>query len=100
MAFRLLLLLCKGVAEMNVEEICTRGVKSCMKDQSLAEAGRIMWDAECEVLPIVDDAGIVIGIITDHDLCMAVVLSGQPAAELPVSMLQQAAVPTCRLGDE
>ena len=84
---------------MIVQEVCTRGVQSCAKDQSLAEAGKIMWDSECGVLPIVDDAGIVTGIITDHDLCMAVVLSGQPAAELPVRMVLQPTVPTCRLSD-
>ena len=85
---------------MKVEEICTRAVRACTRETPLSEAGNIMWDADCGFLPVVDEIGKVIGVVTDRDLCMALAVIGQPAAEVPIRVLLRPGLSTCRLSDE
>src|SRR6185295_2209359 len=89
----------KESVDMKVEEICTRVVRTCTKETRLSEAGNLMWDGDCGILPVVDEAGRVVGVVTDRDLCMALSLTGQPATEVPVRLLLRTALHTCRLGD-
>jgi CBS-domain-containing membrane protein len=85
---------------MKVEEICTRAVKSCGRETSVADAADLMWEADCGALPVVDDSGRVVGIVTDRDLCMALALTGQRAEDLPVRSLVSSTLRTCRPADE
>jgi CBS domain-containing protein len=85
---------------MKVEEICTRAVKSCTRETSLAEAADLMWETDCGILPVIDEAGKVIGVATDRDICMALALTGQPAADVPVRVLLRPVLHTCRPADE
>jgi len=85
---------------MKVEEICTRAVRACTRETPLSEAGNIMWDADCGFLPVVDEIGKVIGVVTDRDLCMALAVIGQPAAEVPIRVLLRPGLSTRRLSDE
>lgn len=56
---------------MLVCEIMTRDVSTCRPSDSLARAAQIMWDRDCGVVPVVDDDGAPIGMITDRDICFA-----------------------------
>jgi CBS-domain-containing membrane protein len=56
---------------MKVLDLMTTKVASIRSDASLAEAARLMWDCDCGALPVVDDGGSVIGMVTDRDICMA-----------------------------
>lgn len=85
---------------MKVEQIFTRVVKSVTPETSAADAADLMWEADCGALPVVDDGGRVVGIVTDRDLCMALALTGQPAADLPVRSVLHPTLHTCRPTDE
>jgi CBS domain-containing protein len=85
---------------MKVQEICTRAVKCCSRETSAAEAADLMWEADCGILPVVDEAGRVVGVVTDRDICMALALTRQSAAELPIRSLLPQILHTCRLSDE
>jgi CBS domain-containing protein len=52
---------------MKVGEIMTTGAASVRSDASLAEAARIMVDHRVSGLPVVDERGALIGIITEGD---------------------------------
>jgi CBS domain-containing protein len=56
---------------MKVKEIMTCSPSVCDLNESLAEAAKTMWDADCGVLPVVKDGREVVGLITDRDICMA-----------------------------
>jgi CBS domain-containing protein len=56
---------------MLVEDLMTRNPASVRSDQTLALAARLMWDCDCGSLPVVDDNGKVLGMLTDRDICMA-----------------------------
>jgi len=85
---------------MKVEEIFTREVKSVSRETSAADAADLMWEADCGALPVVDEGGRVVGIVTDRDLCMALALTGQSAADLPVRSVLHSILHTCRPSDE
>lgn len=84
---------------MNVEDVCTRTVKTCAKETSLTEPANLMWEADCGILPVVDEAGKVIGVVTDRDICMALALTGQPGTDVPVRVVLRPILHTCRLTD-
>lgn len=53
---------------MRVEEIMTRDVIAVAPETSVHEAARRMADHEVSGLPVVDDTGKVVGIVSDGDL--------------------------------
>lgn len=59
---------------MKVKEIMTASPNVCDLNQSLAEAAKTMWDADCGVLPVLKDGKEVVGLITDRDICMALAM--------------------------
>lgn len=84
---------------MKVEDVCVRSVRSCTKESTLADAGNLMWEGNCDALPVVDEVGRVVGIIFDRDVCMAAAVTGQPASAMPVRVAFHPRVHTCRMLD-
>jgi CBS domain-containing protein len=62
----------------------TEHVATCRAHDSLCKPAQIMWDSDCGAVPVVDDQGRVIGIITDRDIAMAAYLQGKTLAEARV----------------
>lgn len=56
---------------MQVKDVMTETVRTCTPETNLADAARSMWMGNCGVLPVVDDRGEVVGVITDRDICIA-----------------------------
>lgn len=69
---------------MQVKEFMTEEVKTCHRGTNLAKAASAMWEGDCGVLPVVDDNGKVTGMISDRDICIAVVTKGRLASEIAV----------------
>lgn len=85
---------------MKVKEICTRAVRSCTRETTLAEAGWMMWEGDCGVLPVVDETGKVVGVVTDRDVCMSVATKHRPANQIAVREVIGTEIHSCRLNDE
>lgn len=58
--------------------------RSCRPTDSLNEAARLMWECDCGAIPVQDDAGRLVGIVTDRDICMAAYTRGRPLGALTV----------------
>lgn len=69
---------------MKVDEVMTRDVKTCHQGINLAEAGAILLQNDCGTLPVVDDNGKITGMLSDRDICIAVVTQHQRAADILV----------------
>jgi CBS domain-containing protein len=69
---------------MKVQELMTKDVRVCRQQTNLSEAVWNMWEADCGVLPIIDDGGRVIGMITDRDIAIAVATKGRLPSEISV----------------
>ena len=56
---------------MQVTQIMTTAVATCQPNANLAVVAKLMWDRDCGFVPVVDEAGKVVGVITDRDVCIA-----------------------------
>jgi CBS domain-containing protein len=85
---------------MKVQDIMTRDVQCCGPDTNLAVAGKMMWDGDCGVLPILNVEGRVLGVITDRDICMAVATRNKPASAITVWETVSGKACACRETDD
>jgi CBS domain-containing protein len=85
---------------MKVKEIMTSDVKCCTPETNLAAVAKIMWEDDCGVVPITDNQGKVIGVITDRDICIAAATRSRPEGEIPVAEVISTTVHACAAGDD
>jgi CBS domain-containing protein len=69
---------------MHVKEIMTTNVRACGPEDSLEAAAQRMWDNDVGCLPVTDEAGRVLAMLTDRDICMAAWTQGCRLADIPV----------------
>jgi CBS domain-containing protein len=67
---------------MKIHELMTREVEVCRPTTDLAAVAMTMWRRNCGVVPVVDGAGRVLGVITDRDICMAAATRHRRPGEL------------------
>ncbi|MBL9079547.1 MAG: CBS domain-containing protein [Planctomycetes bacterium] len=84
---------------MHVHELMSREPRAARLGERLDAAARILWEADCGFVPVVDAAGAVVGVVTDRDLCMAVYTQGRSLGEIPVAAVMAREVRTCRADD-
>ena len=56
---------------MTVQEVMSAAPATCRQDTDLAAVAKLMWDHDCGFIPVVGDAGTVVGVVTDRDICIA-----------------------------
>jgi CBS domain-containing protein len=86
--------------DMRVEEIMTKEVACCTPGTNAATAAEIMWRENCGSLPVVENAGRVIGMVTDRDLFIALGTRNQRAGELPVGEIMNRDMSYCSPEDD
>ena len=84
---------------MRVEQLMNQPVLTCRRTDSLNRAAQLMWDNDCGVLPVVDDRGLLAGIITDRDICMASYTQGRSLLKLVVEGAMAKKVFACHAKD-
>jgi CBS domain-containing protein len=67
---------------LNAREIMTRGVKTLHRDSTLREVAQLMKSEDCGAVPIVDEAGSLVGIVTDRDLVVRAFTGGKTPDQL------------------
>jgi len=70
---------------MNVGEVMTKEVFSCMAADDLAKAAGLMWEHDCGCVPVVNSENVPIAMLTDRDACMAAYTQGMPLRAISVS---------------
>jgi CBS domain-containing protein len=85
---------------MKVKELMSVEVKSCREDSDLSTATKLMWDADCGIVPVVNDARQVIGVITDRDICVAAATRSMNPAVIRVRDVMSGTVATCADSDD
>lgn len=84
---------------MKIAQLMTKNVQTCRQSDMLDVAARLMWEHDIGVVPVVDDFGQVVGIVTDRDACMAAYTQCQPLNCLPCTLAMSTHVITCRPDD-
>lgn len=85
---------------MRVRDIMTTAIWSCPDNASAASAANTMMDHNCGFVPVVSAEGAVVGVLTDRDICMALVRNDVRPSELKVGDIAKGAVVTCSPDDE
>jgi CBS domain-containing protein len=84
---------------MKVKELMTTDVRTCTPDTTVAEAAHLMWDADCGMLPVVDD-GELVGVVTDRDMYIALATKNARASHVRVGAIAKKEVVTCAPEDD
>ncbi|MGE0447940.1 MAG: CBS domain-containing protein, partial [Vicinamibacterales bacterium] len=80
---------------MNVKNVMTSAPRTCTGGTNLAEAAALMLDADCGILPVVDDEGKLVGVVTDRDMYIALATRDTRASQLSVGEVARSPVFTC-----
>jgi CBS domain-containing protein len=70
--------------QMKIKDIMTREPATCSPTTNLATAAKVMLDADCGILPVVDDNAKLVGIVTDRDMYIALATRNRLASEVNV----------------
>lgn len=84
---------------MQAKDLMSKQPRAVRNTERLDAAARVMWENDCGFCPVVDAEGVVVGVLTDRDLCMAVYTQGRPLAELPAVAAMARHVRACRAED-
>ena len=84
---------------MKVQDVMKAQPRTCTPETTVAEAAHLMWDADCGVLPVVDD-GELVGVVTDRDMYIALATQNERAAVLRVGAVATTDVVTCQPEDD
>jgi CBS domain-containing protein len=85
---------------MKVQDIMTADVRSCRPDSTLAHVASEMWNGDCGTMPVVNDEGKVVGMITDRDICIAAATKHRTLDRIAVREVAAGAVYSCFAGDD
>ena len=85
---------------MKVRDLMSQPVRTCTRDQTVNAAAQIMWEHDCGIVPIVGEDDVLVGVITDRDICMAALFQNRPLAEIRIGDVMAATVSTCRPDDQ
>lgn len=81
---------------MRVSDVMTTEAGSCRAYDSADKGARIMWEQDCGTVPVVDQDGVVVAMLTDRDICMAAFTQGRALDEIRVSSAMSKNLWTCR----
>ena len=85
---------------MKVKDLMATEVKSCATYNTLNTAAQTMWDNDIGCVPIVDNDGRVVGMLTDRDVCMAAYIQGVPLMGSLVTSAMSKLVFSCAPEDD
>jgi CBS domain-containing protein len=84
---------------MNAQDVMSSPVYPCSIYDSLNEVAELMWNHAVGLVPILDEDGNPIAVITDRDVAMATFLTGRRLTEIPVTESMSSILHTCQVTD-
>jgi CBS domain-containing protein len=85
---------------MKIKDVMTREPATCAPGTNLAVAAKLMLDADCGILPVVDSEGKLAGVVTDRDMYIALATRNRLASEITVGDVARTRVFTCGPDDD
>jgi CBS domain-containing protein len=84
---------------MRARDIMTKDPQCCRREETARRAAELMRDCDCGVLPVIDEARRVIGIVTDRDLAIRAIAMGK-GPETRLAELMTPSARTCSADDD
>jgi CBS domain-containing protein len=85
---------------MKVQDLMTTEVGACRAFDGADRGAQIMWERDCGSVPVLDQEGAVVAMLTDRDLCMAAMTQGRALSEIRVSSAMSKSLWSCRPDDD
>jgi CBS domain-containing protein len=85
---------------MKVNDVMTSEVVTARPGTTVAAAVHEMWEHDCGILPVVSEAGAVVGVITDRDIAVAVGTQHRLASQMAVGEVMADRLFTCLPEDD
>ena len=85
---------------MQVQALMSHPVVTCHVRDSANAAAKIMWEHDCGVVPVIDDSGRLIGVVTDRDICLAAYFQGAPLTAIRLDSMMSRELCTCGPDDD
>lgn len=86
---------------MKVNDVMIRDVRTCDPDINLENVAMIMWNNDIGAVPVVDQSGRPLAVITDRDIAMATALNHRPLWEMTSrEVTQNRPLYTCNAQDD
>jgi CBS domain-containing protein len=85
---------------MKLAEVMTTNVMTVNLSDPASTAGRLMWNCDCGAIPVVQDDGRAVGMITDRDICMSAVLRDRSPSAIPVFEAMSKPLIACSARDD
>jgi CBS domain-containing protein len=85
---------------MKVLELMTKDPIFCRSSDTVRQVARVIRDHELVLIPVVNDLGKIVGVITDRDLCCNFLAEGGDPDRETVQRYMTSKPITCRLDDE
>ena len=83
---------------MIIQDVMTRDVCACgaLGRHAQVERAQLMWECDCGCVPVFDRSGVVCGMVTDRDICMAAYTQGLPLDQIAVRTAMSPRLHACR----
>ena len=83
---------------MKIKDIMTPDPSFCVPEHASVQAARIMRDKNVGIVPVVETESqrTLIGVVTDRDLCLAVVATGRHPDSVRIREVMTDTLVTCR----
>jgi CBS domain-containing protein len=82
-----------------VKQLMTQPAVTCSARATLDMPARLMWDHDCGAIAVLDDAGELVGIVTDRDICMATFTKGAAPQTIGVGDVMSRRITSCAPSD-
>jgi CBS domain-containing protein len=84
---------------MNISSLTHRSVVACDRLDNLERVADLMWTRDIGCVPVVDETGKLVGMITDRDVAMAAFLQNAPLSRIVVGSVMAKELVTCTTDD-
>ena len=78
----------------------TTDVGACRPFDTVDRSAKVMWERDCGAVPVVDQEGRAVAMLTDRDICMAALTQGRALGEIHVSSAMSRRLWSCRPQDD
>ena len=85
---------------MKVKDVMKTDVGFCSVEDNLMKTAEVMRHRDCGVVPVIDDERRVVGMLTDRDLCLAVVARNRKASDVKTGDLIKGEAIICAADDK
>jgi CBS domain-containing protein len=73
------------VVMRTVADVMTTHLYTCKTRETLDRAAKIMWEHGCSTVPVVDEHGFLVAMVTDRDVCICAYTQKKALTDIPVT---------------